>query len=410
MSSYRVVTGDTFETIARKVYGTELAANQLAKANPGVLEPLTAGIEVIVPVLPGTPADLPATAPANGPDEVAISIGNKRFRFWDSVAITRSIDQPDSVEMGAPFEPDTPGFRETFRPFTFRPMGITVGGAPLFTGTAVSVAPVLTDTERTVFVGGYALPGALNDCNAPASAYPLEFNGQTLEAIATTLAAPFGVAVEFQASAGTPFDRVAIEPTTTVAAFLADLAKQRNLIMSSTPRGALLFWQSVDVGNPVARLRQGGFPVVSVLPSFNAQEYFSHITGVEPVAVGLPGAQFTVKNSRLSGVVRPLTFSVKDAEGGDVKAAVEAKMGRMFGNAAAYPVEVVGWRDSFGELWAPNTTLTLLAPGAMIYNEFEFIIRSVTLHAIAKSRTAVLDLVIPGAFSGKVPEVLPWDG
>jgi prophage tail gpP-like protein len=131
---------------------------------------------------------------------------------------------------------------------------------------------------------------------------------------------------------------------------------------------------------------------------------------VEPVAVGLPGAQFTVKNSRLSGVVRPLTFSVKDAEGGDVKAAVEAKMGRMFGNAAAYSVEVAGWRDSSGALWAPNTTVTILAPGAMIYKEFEFIVRSVTLQAAAESRTAVLDLVIPGAFSGKVPEVLPWDG
>jgi prophage tail gpP-like protein len=315
----------------------------------------------------------------------------------------------DTVEFGAPFEPDTPGFRETFRPFSFKSMEVTVGGDPLFTGTMVAVNPIIENKQRTVAVSGYSLPGVLQDCTAPASSYPLEFNGQGLQEIAATMAGPFGISVEFDADQGAIFDRVASEPGKKVLAFLAELAKQRNLVIGNTPRGALLFQQSVDAGNPIARLQEGSAPVLSISPTFNPQQYYSHITGIEPAIVGLPGAQFTVKNPRLEGAVRPLTFNAPDTLDADLNAAVRAKMGRMFGNMAAYSVRVATWRDPQGNSWAPNTTLTLLAPGAMVYNEFEFVIRSIQFERASKSNTAILDLVIPGAFNGKVPTALPWD-
>jgi len=409
-SRYTVVTGDTFETIARKKYGTEVEADRIARANPGVMEPLTAGIVIAVPTLPSAPKNLQVLAPADNEDEVAILIDGQRFRFWDAVTITRGLDTMDTVEFGAPFEPDTPGFRETFRPFSFKPVDIMVGGDSLFTGTMVAVNPVLENKQRTVAVSGYSLPGVLQDCTAPASSYPLEFNGQGLQEIAKTMAGPFGIAVEFEAGQGAIFDRVASEPGKKVLAFLAELAKQRNLVIGNTPRGALVFRRSVGVGNPVARLQEGSSPVLSVSPFFNPQQYYSHITGIEPAIVGLPGSQFTVKNPNLEGIVRPLAFNTPDTLDADLNAAVSAKVGRMFGNMAGYAVRVATWRDPQGTLWAPNTTLTLLAPGAMIYNEFEFVIRSIQFERAAKTNTAVLDLVIPGAFSGQVPEALPWDG
>lgn len=408
-STYRVIAGDTFESIARKKYGTEVQADRIARANPGVMEPLTAGIVVVVPALPSTPKNLLTGASATTEDEVAILIDGQRFRFWDSVTVTRGLDTMDTVEFGAPFEPDTPGFRETFRPFSFKSMEVTVGGDPLFTGTMVAVNPVIENKQRTVAVSGYSLPGVLQDCTAPASSYPLEFNGQGLQEIAANMAGPFGISVEFDADQGAIFDRVASEPGKKVLAFLAELAKQRNLVIGNTPRGALLFQQSVAAGNPVARLQEGSSPVLSVAPFFNPQDYYSHITGIEPAIVGLPGTQFTVKNPRLEGAVRPFTFNAPDTLDADLNAAVRAKVGRMFGNMAAYSVRVSTWRDPQGKLWAPNTTITLLAPGAMIYNEFEFVIRSIQFERASKSNTAVLDLVIPGAFSGQIPEALPWD-
>ena len=81
----------------------------------------------------------------------------------------------------------------------------------------------------------------------------------------------------------------------------------------------------------------------------------------------------------------------------------------MFGDMAAYSIRVATWRDPDGALWAPNTTITLLAPGAMVYKEYEFVIRAVEFEGNRAARVATLELVIPGSFSGKIPEVLPWD-
>ncbi len=408
-TTYSVITGDTFESISRKKYGTEKEADRIARANPGVAEPLTAGTTLTVPVLPEAPQNLQQAADSSTDDEVAILIDGKRFRFWDKVRITRAIDAMDTVEFGAPFDSEAPGFKETFRPFSFKTVVITVGGTPLFTGTMVAVSPVLENAQKVISVSGYSLPGVLNDCTSPASSFPLEFDSQGLREIATAMAAPFGISVDFQADQGAVFERVASEPGKKVLAFLTELAKQRNLIISSSSRGKLVFLQSSEGGQPVARLQQGVAPVLSVTPFFSPQEYYSHITGIEPVVVGLAGSQFTVKNPRLLGVTRPLTFNAPDTLDADVKSAVEAKAGRMFGNMASYSVRVATWRDPSGKLWEPNTAIKLLAPDAMVYNEYEFIIRSIEFNRDRATETATLNLVIPGSFSGKVPEALPWD-
>ena len=408
-TTYNVLTGDTFESIDRKKYGDETKASRIASANPGATEPLTAGISLVIPVLPGTPQDVPQQALAADNNEVAVLLNGERFRFWSNIRIIRSLDAMDTVEFSTPSNTESAEFREAFRPFSFKSIVVTVGGIPLFTGTMVRVDPRIVAEHKIVNVSGYSLPGVLNDCTAPASAFPLEFNEQGLQEIATTLAAMFGLAVEFQVDQGAIFERVAVKPDKKVLSFLIKLAKQRNLVTSSTTKGALLIWQSVEVGNPVARLQQGTAPVLAVEPIFNPQEYYSHVTGLEPVFVGSEGAQFTVKNTHLDGAIRPFTFEVPDTEDADIKAAVEAKIGRMFGNMAPYSVSVATWRDPSGELWTPNTTITLVAPDAMVYREYEFVIRSIAFERKGDSETAVLTLSIPGAFSGKIPGVLPWD-
>lgn len=409
-TTYSTRPGDTFESIARKIYGDGGEGYRISKANPGVFQPLTPGITVIIPTIPNAPQNLPNLAPAATDDEVALLIDGQRFRFWDRVRVTRSIDVIDTVEFGAPFDHLTPGFRETFRPFTFKTAAINVGGDPLFNGTMVNITPAVANDSKTISVSGYATAGVLNDCTAPASDYPLEFDNRTLKEIAEDIAAPFGVPVTFLADPGPPFERVAADPGQKALAFLVELSKQRNLVVASTERGGLLFWQSTDTGQPVARLAQGEPPVLSVSPFFSPQEYYSHITGIEPVLVGLKGAQFTVKNPRLEGVLRPLTFEASDSQDADIATTVAAKAGRMLANAAAYGLRVATWRDPNGGLWRPNTTVKLLAPDAMVYTEYEFTIRSVAFEAEADKRTATLDLIIPGSFRGELPGVLPWDG
>ena len=406
---YDVIIGDTFESISRKEFGTEQNSLHIANANPGVVEPLTPGTDLIIPELPGAPKNIKQQGANATIDETTILINNTRFRFWDGVRITRSIDTMDTIEFGAPFDNDTPGFKEAFRPFSYQSIIATVGGTPIFTGTMLTPVPVIENNRKIISVSGYSLPGVLNDCTSPASAYPLEFNKQSLQEIVKTLVSPFGISVDFVGDQGAIFERVASDPGKRVLSFIVELAKQRNLIVASTPDGKLIIWNSNNTGSPVANFEQGNSPVLSITPFFNPQNYYSHVTGIEPVVVGLAGSQFTVKNARLPGVIRPHTFNAPDTINSTIKSAVEAKTGRMFGNMVSYSIRVNTWRDPAGNLWEPNTTVNLIAPDAMIYNNYEFIIRSIEFETDSNTQTATLNVVLPGSFSGELPNNLPWD-
>ena len=405
---YNTVEGDTFELISRKKYGTEIYSDNIKKVNPGVLEPLNPGIEIIIPDLPTASVDVPQNTDSNNINETAVRIKGNRFRFWDTIEIVRSIDSFSTINIGVPFEPDAPDFKDNFRPFSFNDVDVLVGGIPLFSGFMMNIDPIVNPKSNIISVNAYSSPGVLNDCTAPASAFPLEWNGQGLQEISTFIASLFGLGVEFRADQGAIFDQVSLIPAKKVLPFLIELSKKRNLIISNTVRGKLLFWRSTEIGNPVAILKDGS-PLSSISPQFNSQGYYSDITGIEPVTFFGDGSQLTVKNPQLKGVVRPITFTIQDTENADLKEAINSKIGRMFGSMASYNVEVNTWRDPAGNLWEPNTTLLLTSPRTMIYNRYEFLIRTVTLKRDKNVEKAVLNLVLPGAFSGEIPESLPWD-
>ena len=204
--------------------------------------------------------------------------------------------------------------------------------------------------------------------------------------------------------------------------FLAGLASERNLIISNDPDGELVFYQesevpgsaavafeNSDLSNLSAVLEEGQQPLLDVSPSFREQEYYSHVTALQPYLIGLREWKESKKNDRLSKVTRPYTFMARTSNRAEVKAAVDTKMGRMFANAVEYTIELNTWRSSDGNLWKVGDFIKLTAPDAMIFSAYTFLIRGVNFIRTSTATKAVISLVIPGSFSGKVPESMPWD-
>lgn len=388
--------------------------------------------------------------------DIALHIYGQKFVFWEGVTISRAVDTVSTATFSAPFEHDAPGFKENFNPFGFAPVLIEVDNDPLFTGTMLSPRPRIEE-DRKLDVSCYATCGVLMDCTAPADALPLEFNNLTLKEISERLAGYLNIEVNFQGDPGAKFGRVACDPDKRIFEFLTDLAKQRGFVLSSDVEGKLLIWKSVD-SEPVAVLEQGVSPLLSVSADFRPQEYYSDITGLTPIAVARPAAKRTVgpkkKKERRkrrtkaeiaaakaagedkktpapkaptvrkpkppkhyskftvhdeSHVFRPFNFKIEDIEGVDIATATDAKLARMLANIASYSIEVNTWRDSSGKLWEPNSKIRLKAPDAMIYDFYVFDIRSVTYRRDEDSETAVIELTLPGAFSGDAPEIYPWE-
>lgn len=339
----------------------------------------------------------------------SVIIGSLEYRAWEDLEITLALDAPSTASFSSPFEPDRSEFRATFRPFSFKPLRIEVNGEPLFTGTMVDISPSVSSSSRAVSVSGYSTIGVLQDCTPPKSAFPIEFNGLKIGQIAAKLCEPFQIAIASESDEGAVFERVALEPDQKVYAFLTDLAQQRGLILSSTPEGALRIYRPAVGSTPVARLIEGEAPLMGVSPSFSPQSYFSEITGISRTKAGRIGASHTQKNTHLPNVLRPSITVLDDTDAADLTTAVEGRMGRMFGNLVSYNVELPTWFDPSGRLWTPGTTISLLAPGAMIYSATDVIIRNVSLRQNAGSVSASLTCVLPGSFSGQMPSSLPWD-
>lgn len=405
-TTVNALSGDTFSSIARRVFGDDTKASLIAGANPGVTEPLMLGTLVLIPADPSAPTDSVSGITAQDADEIAINVDGARFRFWESVTIDRRLDAMDTFSFSAPAGP---AVSAGFKPLQFPAASIFIGSEALLTGTVITVDPVLSQSAKTLAVGGYSTPGVLGDCMPPASSFPLEFRNLTLESIAKKIAAPFGITVVFNSPAGAKFDLVACDPETTALQFLIELAKKRGLIVASTPHGALKFF-TPDAGiMPVARFKQGTPPFGGIDVKIDPQSFYSSVTGVRKATIARSGGKYTMQNPLLKGITRPFTFNIDDTDTGSVKAAVQSKYSRMYAAVVAYSMTLPTWRTPTGTVWAPGDTVTVYAPDAMIVTEYKLMVRGVKLTASKKSRECTLDLVLPEVFSESAPLRLPWD-
>lgn len=414
----------TFEAVSARAYGSAKYASLIESANGSFkgITPLPIGVTLVIPDRQksqggnssGTQkpfvADSLPSPKDDGTNKVTILIDGKEFEFWESVSFTRSLDAIDGITFQAPFNPDDQAFRETFRPFSFKDVELKIGGGRFFKGTLVNVTPIFEPERRYITVSCYSKPGVLQDCTLPQGSYPKnEIEKQKLTQITATCLEPFGLGYSFLDDPGPIFEpRVAIPEGATVHEFLMSLAKQRGFVMSSTTEGDLLFWKGKGEGSSVANFKEGQPPLDSVSASFYPQSYYSEITAISPTTTGKVGEPTPAKNKHYKGF-RPFVFVAPDAKGVESKQPAEAALGRMFGNAVSYSVEVSTWRDKSGKLWEPNTIIDMIYPSAMIYNETQLLIRSVTFEQTPTRENASLDLVLTSSFSEKTPEILPWE-
>lgn len=346
------------------------------------------------------------------PERVAVkhSDGSK-FGDWSEIDLSLGLDSYRCASLSGPWDPERKDLRAAFEPLSFPDVTVEIGDELFLTGRVQDVAPSVDATQASVGVTAYSTAYWLTEICAAPELLPLEFNGVDLKGIAQRIAgSSLGLAVNIEGKAGAKFSRVRCEPDEELHGFLAELALQRGFVVTDTASGDLLFRSEGATGAPVARLK--GQPLGKVSASFNPSRWFSHITGRACKRAGQQnGSKYTQRNELYrSFIPRHHCASVGDTGSADVPRATKAMVGRMAAAAATYTVEdLPTWRDPAGKIWAPNTTIMLTAPGAMIYSETELLIREIKFKQRAEIQTATLELVLPGSFGGAQPKRLPWD-
>jgi len=421
---HKVIKGDTFWDLSIKYYGVGNKYLNIVEANPQLSG--RNKIQGNPAIYPGDSLTIPdetesiinqteqrktlETIKANSPDSISIIIDGKSFFYFTEYSLTSNIDTFDTFTFSAPFDETQSIYREAFRPFAYKPVSIYYGNNLIFTGVLISPGSSTSPDKKEISLSGYSKPAILNDCMMPVSSFPLEFNKQTLSQISPRLCAPYGIQSVFIDSAGNLFDKVALDIEKNILSFLIDLAQQRGLLISNNEKGELIYWKS-GAGIPIASFKEGDYPFISCSPTFDPQSFFSHITGITQTTETTKSAQSTYINNYLlkRGINRYYNFIAEDCKNSEIASVTKQTAGRMLGACASYELTIQGHIDKSKNLFKKNTLISILAPGAMIYREIVMLIKSLTLSRAENGDTTIFNLVLPGSYTGEIPEVFPWE-
>lgn len=427
--NYKTIGSDSPQSIAIKFYGDRSKGALIVSVNPGlkyVGEPVTtsqiliAGQEIIIPdQVDPTPSETPEvqktvslfdrtprTVAAADEDEVTLVIKGRSFRVFDNLSIKFDYDKiANEFSFDAPFDPGVPEYRDAFKPI-YQSTDLYIGGELVIVGQSWA-NPALTSSSNTVKVTGYSKTGNID---RTAIVAPFEFDeGTTFAALITDIASRSGLAVVIDPraseAAAKPFEkRIEFSPSEKAGSKLATLARQRGLILSPTFNGRILVSKPVTEAETVQAFVSGELPVLSFLPTYNADALSTSYIGYAP---GTPDEASEANNFSLNGYPQPgilpriRGITPSDADNQNIEDAVRAERGRAFGDWFKASLTVAGWRDKNGNLYQPNTLVTARAPRSMIYEDTTFFIRAVTLNKSSNRKSAKIDLILPEAYSGR---------
>jgi prophage tail gpP-like protein len=215
----------------------------------------------------------------------------------------------------------------------------------------------------------------------------------------------------FKGDIGDVFEEVNFEPTEKILSFLKKLTQQRNLLFNNNENGALVFFKAKKETAFIS-FEEGKAPLISIKPQFRAQDFFSHITGHTKTDSDTASLSYTYENKYLTkkGISRCNTIMIDDAKTStDLENAVKAYAGRMFADCVAYELTCEDHVNNDGKLFKKGMNVCVYSPSAMIRRETNFIARNIKLKRTTEGKTTVINLVLPGSYDEKIPEVLPWE-
>ncbi len=422
---YTVQTGDTLWAISIKHYGVGSKYILIINANPILKERsakgtiaadgapvIYTGDKLNIPPETDDIVNLPAakTAPdkIDNPDEEALilKIGSDYFRFPTGWSLTNQLETLDTVTITAP-NIDNDIYKATFVDFEYREAQVYLGQDLFFNGIMIAPKTDVSPESRNLSITLYPSCGVMNDCSLPFSKFPLEKENQNLKQWAKFLTSAHGVGLDFEGDPGKPFEKIGMKPTDKSLAFLIGLAKKRGFRVTNSINGNLRVFKPA-VSKSVGVYRESELPFISCTPNFDYQKYYSEITGLSQETEKVKADSYIWKNPFSGESNRPINLTLSNVAEGEIRTAVESAAARMFGDSCGYTLKIETIKNQIGSYLSAGQTLTAYSPNSSILKEYDFLIKTAVLSKEPSGFSSVLNLVIPGAVTGELPESVPW--
>jgi prophage tail gpP-like protein len=398
-TTYKATGGESWSTVAMMTTGNDLDADKIRRANPSLSVPISPGAVVTIP-------DTASTA-SSRPGNPSIVVNGIDIEVFDDFELVRAIDAIGKGTFTVPNEKEN---RRILKPLQFPITTVSVNNELIFTGRCNSPLPSNNSNMKVLDVNMFSLPGIMEVCGPAIKAFPLEWKKQTLEQIADELCSKQGISTEFKSMSSEVFKRVDIQPGDSVLGFLADLAKQRGFVISDDKYGALVFQMGERTGAPVMSIKKDEMPCTSLTVQIDDNQYYSSVTGYVTGRShkDFRGKGYTVNNPYMTDIIRPYLTRFENIDEGELQTATETTAGRMFSEVFSVTVELCTWFDDFGNVFRPNSTIKIQSEEDYLEDPFEFLISQVDMRKTSNEMTCSLHCVLPGVFSGEIPEAMPW--
>lgn len=335
----------------------------------------------------------------------SIKINGKRFEHFTDFSCTLNFGAIASTfGFSALFEPSSAEHRRLFKPFSYNSIQVYYNGELLINGIALS--PTFTSEAKPTLttISGYSKTGVLEDCTAPKSLYPLQFEGMTFREIATSILNKFNLKLIVDESVlsevDTSYDSVEINETQKIKSFLTELAVQRNMILTHTNNGDVLITR-VNTNKKVSQNFNQGMTGYKQSLSTNGQSMFSEVYALKDQDIELDNAGDSIDSNPYVSAFRPAT--VKQTTGDDVTTPNISRMalGAMIKNSIRLAIQSSQANWTNGKLIKPSDIITVTNPDLYLFKSTKFFVDSVTLTQGKAQDTATIQCVLPESYNNE---------
>jgi len=341
-------------------------------------------------------------------DQEVPVLSAKVFRAFDTVANnwTASVAWNITTEN---FENDI--ILRTLRLNSWYDTKVYLGGNLVNSGRVYTVANSVTDSGATKELEGYSYTIDVVD-SSPFP--PYEFKKQNLEKIAKSLLTGYDLKLVIDPPAllaDKPFKKVTCKGRDKIFSFLTKLAKQRKLIVSSTVQGELFITIANINQKPVGTISDGKFPGFEYKIKFDGRKLFKYYKSI----ARSPGRKKKRKSKFKSEIAidnnvpgdRRTVVKLDESDIGELGDPISWYRSKQLIAALTTNFPVVGWYAPNGELWRPNTLVTIRSDYLEIPGGYTFFIRAVEYNYSSAGNTTILHLTPKEAFTGGEPKN-PW--
>jgi len=288
------------------------------------------------------------------------------------------------------------------KPYGYQKSAVYLSGKLLVNGYLYGVTPTLSNNQRGKALTGWSLTADVIDSTMRP---PYEVSDQTLKQRAEGLVNPMGIKVIWDLDDDLKFDKMTATATDTIFSHLLKYAKQRGVLISSTPAGNLIFLKANVNGESVGTIEEGAKFALDYTANFDGRKRFNSYKAIGQSPKS--NSKFEIAKDDNVPRSRMVTFNNPDSTEGDLKSAAEWRRSAQLAAALTIPFNSSSWNSPNGELWAENTIVTVKSKTLSINDGFNFLIRQVTFAKKNSGRSAALSLVPPQVYSGEpIPDFM----